>query len=133
MGTNYYAKPLFGPIKHIGKSSFGWCFALHVYPEEGLSTLDDWKKFLTKRRMLVRPRIVDEYGREISFDKMMRIITERTYKSDIVPFGYNDWEHFYRSNHAISGPNGLARSIIGSVHCVGHGDGTWDYIVGDFC
>ena len=30
-------------IIHIGKSSHGWCFALHVYPELDINTLEDWK------------------------------------------------------------------------------------------
>ena len=52
MGTNYYlyegseacptCKRPFEPL-HIGKSSAGWCFSLHVIPEEGINTLDDWR------------------------------------------------------------------------------------------
>lgn len=50
MGTNYYlhTKPDceccgrgFEPL-HIGKSSGGWCFSLHVMPEDNINTLDDW-------------------------------------------------------------------------------------------
>jgi len=52
MGTNYYLYPA-SPCKacgrsyeakHIGKSSAGWCFLLHVIPEEGINDLEDWKK-----------------------------------------------------------------------------------------
>jgi hypothetical protein len=35
-------------------------------------------------------------------------------------------------NHAELGPNGLLRSKVDDVHCIGHGEGTYDYIAGDF-
>ncbi len=51
MGTNYYLheKPdcecCGRPFEalHIGKSSSGWCFSLHVMPEDMINTLDDWR------------------------------------------------------------------------------------------
>ena len=36
MGTNYYLND-----RHIGKSSAGWYFALHIYPEENINSLDE--------------------------------------------------------------------------------------------
>ena len=36
-----------------------------------------------------------------------------------------------QNHHAIPGPNGLLRHRIGE-HCIGHGDGTWDLIRGEF-
>ena len=35
-------------------------------------------------------------------------------------------------NYAEPGPNGLVRAKINGVHCIGHGEGTWDYITGEF-
>ena len=29
---------------HIGKSSYGWAFSLHIIPHEGLNSLDDWRE-----------------------------------------------------------------------------------------
>jgi len=85
MGTNYYLQKKSGTCqtcghcsedpKHIGKSSGGWCFSLHVYPEENITTVT----------------IVNEYGETIS------------------------------PRHRVDGK-----------HCVGHGEGTWDYIIGEF-
>lgn len=54
MGTNYYAEyqppcPTCGrqdPPLHIGKSSAGWCFSLHVIPELGLNDWPEWEAWL---------------------------------------------------------------------------------------
>lgn len=71
MGTNYYLKPK--PCEccgrtdeglHIGKSSAGWCFSLHVIPEEGINGLDDWKSRFDEPGV----QIVNEYGEVVSKD-----------------------------------------------------------------
>jgi hypothetical protein len=130
MGTNYYLKMDIcdkcgreDPAKtlHIGKSSYGWCFSLHVIPGE-IPNLSEWQ------RLFPLGRIFDEYQEEISVEKMFALITERK--------GHEGKEHhdeeFHRSNHSEPGPKGLLRHRIDSVHCVGHGEGTWDYIFGEF-
>jgi len=134
MGTNYYAVKLeSAPCEscgrydvaervHIGKSSVGWCFALHVIPEMGIHTLEDWKTFLRQPRI----QIEDEYGAPWGLQEMLDRITKRGRNQP------GNWtEQDYRANNAEPGPENLARHKIGS-HCVGHGDGTWDYIVGEF-
>lgn len=142
MGTNYYAvvgtqetfcprceRP--GHVEemrwHIGKSSFGWCFSLHVGSSEEPHiprTLAAWQEVWAQSL-----RIEDEYEREVTPDEMLRIITERK-SIDADPFGRDaEW---FRANHAIQGPNGLARSYVDQFHCVGHGKGTYDLIVGVF-
>ena len=112
MGTNYYLhqKPdckccgrPFEPL-HIGKSSGGWCFALHVMPEDGINTLDDWRVLWSAPGAFIR----DEYGEKVSIADMERLITERKWRGGSVK-RHND-----------------------DRYCVGHGDGTWDYIVGEF-
>jgi len=136
MGTNYYLEentcshcgrgddPL-----HIGKSSCGWCFSLHVIQEEGIHNLDDWK-----RRWERGGTIKNEYGDTISQDDMLSTITKRKGK----PFDEWDWslqgpeEAFHNANHSIRGPNGLLRARIDGRHCVGHGWGAWDLIAGEF-
>ena len=135
MGTNYYwykEKPCptcgrsDAPL-HIGKSSAGWCFALHVIPEEGIKDLPDWiERFKSGR-------IEDEYGRDISAEDMVSTITKRGMgrPKERVPFGYSSWEAFHSSNQSCDGPNGLVRAAIGR-HCSGHGEGTWDLIGGEF-
>lgn len=134
MGTNYYLHdrepcPHCGrefPGKHIGKSSWGWCFGLRVIPEDGINTLDDW------RREWSRPGayIVDEYGDRKSAEEMERCIVDRKRNRQ-----RSNWigasESRYRREY-FSGPNGLLRHRIDGRHCVGHGEGTWDYIAGEF-
>ena len=111
MGTNYYLheKP---PCKccgrsneplHIGKSSGGWCFALHVIPEECIDTLDDWRERWNQPESI----ILDEYGGIVSVTEMERIITCRVWKGN-TPMHHED------------------------NRCVGHGEGSWDYITGEF-
>ena len=41
-------------VLHIGKSSSGWCFSLHVIPEQGINSLQDWVKlFIDPERMIL--------------------------------------------------------------------------------
>lgn len=140
MGTNYYWHP--PPAEkcptcghaekrdaiHIGKSSVGWCFSMHVVPEERLNNLADWVA------RWVTGRIEDEYGREVPGGEMFAIITKRDRSKipDICPpNGYTTWTAFHVANNSEPGPLGLWRHRIGR-YCVGHGEGTWDLIPGDF-
>jgi len=137
MGTNYYwhenakceccgrsYKPL-----HIGESSAGWCFSLHVIPELGINDLDDWRKRWKRPNTFIR----NQYGETITPEGMDRIITKRTGNLDV------GWEErfassestFHRENHSQRGPYGLVRHELGR-YCVKHGDGTWDCIPGEF-
>lgn len=128
MGCNFYlVKPACEhcgrsdePL-HIGKSSSGWCFSLHVMPEMGINTLDDWMP------LLATGTIKDDYGETCSIEELLGIIREREGTEAPRP-GFS-----YEQNHAVPGPNGLVRARIDSRHCVGHGEGTWDYIIGYFC
>lgn len=140
MGTNYYwikedtTCPHCGrrdPDEeriHIGKSSGGWCFSLHVDPSIGIGSLDDWiERFDTGF-------IEDEYGDRLSVGEMIETIVDR---SNPVAFddkkwmSYRDEDDFHIKNQSFRGPNNLLRHKI-SQHCVGHGAGTWDLIVGEF-
>ncbi len=147
MGTNYYhyQTPLNycdccgrfdsqdEPL-HIGKSSGGWVFSLHIIPELGLHDLEDWTaRFQTGE-------IRDEYGTQIEPGLMLKTITERTWtKRDwesewwSVPgfYSYQSESDFHDKNHSERGPNGLLRHRIGP-HCVKHGAGTWDCMPGAF-
>lgn len=111
MGTNYYlhrdvcphCKRSDSPL-HIGKSSAGWCFALHVDEEAGINSLADWQALWASPGS----KIMNEYGDNISPPEMLATITERIH------------------------PRGLSRHIKDGRHCVGNGDGTYDLIRGEF-
>jgi hypothetical protein len=128
MGTNYYwyEKPAcaccgreYEPL-HIGKSSAGWCFGLHVIPEEGIHDLDDWLERFACEESLIR----DEYGDIVDSLDMIGYITRRS--------SVHVWTvRELLENHAVSGPNNLARHQLG-YNCVKHGEGTWDCIEGEF-
>ena len=140
MGTNFYlhrtdesAGEVASPL-HIGKSSMGWCFSLHVYPERGIRDLNDWLPLFKDGD------IFDEYGEHVPAQEMMAIISERSRASreDWDTFGtrvgqlYGSSEsEFHLRNQSERGPRGLLRHRI-SLHCVAQGAGTWDCIVGDF-
>jgi hypothetical protein len=134
MGTNYYwyEKPAceccgrsYEP-KHIGKSSGGWCFSLHVIPEDEINDLPDWKKlWLTPGSF-----ILDEYGRKFKSQEMKDIITNRAWTIKKPEIGGKLFD--YKSNYAEPGPNGLVRHTVDKIHCIGHGNGTWDLIIGEF-
>ena len=126
MGTNYYLRynrcEHCGRYdkRHIGKSYPGWCFALHVYPEERINDLPEWE-FLWQLG-----EIYDGYGNKVDPVEMKRIITERTWKGSDLD------ESWFKKNDAEPGPNGLARGRIDGIHHIGHGAGTWDLMVGEF-
>ena len=125
MGTNYYTtkRGSSAPVLHVGKSSGGWCFSLHVIPEDGIKTWEDWKAYLKRRK------IVNEYGDKISLKELINIVEDRGWEAPLP----NDPE-FYKKNYAERGPNNLLRHDLASCeHCIGHGEGTWDYITGIFC
>jgi hypothetical protein len=137
MGTNYYLKTAACECcglhderntMHIGKSSGGWCFSLHVGKwlndsddEPEAHNLEDWQALWSRDGWV----IVDEYGRPVTPKEMLRIITERGRDEPSIGFDYH-------RNHAQPGPNNLARHRIDGKLCVGHGEGTYDYITGEF-
>lgn len=113
MGTNYYwhAEPPCSECGrpheklHIGKSSGGWAFALHVIPERGINSLDNWRTLWAKEGSYIR----NEYGDKVSVADMEHTVTKRTWHT-----------------------GELLRATIDYRHCIAHGDGTWDHILGDF-
>lgn len=140
MSTNYYLHtgekcPTCGheidPI-HIGKSSAGWCFLLHIYPEKGINKLEDWRKLWNKEGCYIE----DEDGQDISIRSMEKKITDRS----TTPWGDKIWvigegmrgysseQEFHLANHSERGPNGLARC---KRRCGDEG-GTWDLLKGDW-
>jgi hypothetical protein len=121
MSTNYYLKIKGQEPKHIGKSSAGWCFTLRVYPSDGIHNLVDWIKHIIT---LDKPKIKDEYGEKLTLRELLAQITERS-RSE--PGNL----HLAEKNGAVKGPNNLARHKIDQF-CIGHGEGTWDYVIGEF-
>lgn len=113
MGTNFYwlekpPCPTCGHAeegKHIGKSSVGWVFALHVYPEEGIHGLDDWIARFFRDGTDIR----DEYGKLVPASEMVQRIAGRS-----------------------AGGRELLRASPDGRHTLGHGPGTWDLHVGEF-
>lgn len=151
MGTNYHLIKKCSSCNHeeklhIGKSSAGWCFALHVYPKSEnkqieekvignfikrdivIESLYDWKKWFNNLDW----RIFNEYGAELYPSEIIEIITNRYWKvHKEVPELYKSWEDFHNKNQSESGPNNLMRARI-NERCIGHGEGTWDLMVGEF-
>lgn len=158
MGTNYYLhKPLRNVCEHcgrhdkpekihLGKSSSGWCFSLHVYPD---TNLFDWPEIRTwlEQQLLTGSVIKDEYSEQVSLEKFESIVTERYQKKEfdwdtewwcpkkigtITLPGYTSEDHFHESNHSARGPYGLLRHRVDQIHCISNGFGTWDCIIGEF-
>ena len=130
MGTNYYLRQNCcahcgrgSDTLHIGKSSAGWVFALHVDPDDGRANLDDWKRLFNDPTSA----IYDEYGANVSVEQMLAVITQRSWpkKDDRTP-------DFLSRNYAEEGPNNLLRSVVDGRRCLGHGDGTWSHHTGYF-
>lgn len=112
MSTNYYwISPVdymhgdFDDCRsvHIGASSHGWCFALHVIPERGIHDLPDWQALFD----IPGSFIVDEYGSVISADDLV--------------------------NKVVLNRGGtVQRHTIDGRYCIAHGKGTYDLFVGEF-
>ena len=136
MGTNYCLHQPQCPLckhqpepLHIGKSSIGWVFALHVMPEKGINDLDDWKPLLDATESMIK----DEYGDVKSSSEMLEWITDRSRDQswdECTWFGYKSEAHFHRQNNSIRGPNNLLRHQIDREYCLSHGAGTWDCLAG---
>lgn len=130
MGTNYYAKLEDDTELHIGKSSGGWCFSLHIYPKIGIDDLPDWIDFLAANHY----KIKNEYEEPVTLDELFGVITLRKGRHNFdEPFPesnfcrYKSWEEFHNINYSEPGPNGLLRHQLG-YGCVKQGSGTWDCI-----
>jgi len=130
MSTNYYwfANPECAPI-HVGKSSYGWCFSLHVARtddsqeyRDGLPLdLDGWRALFARPGSFIR----DEYGGTVTAEDMLSIITQRSRPKWTAD---GDW---CDQNFASRGPNNLARLTHGHGR-PGPDNETWDYCYGDF-
>jgi hypothetical protein len=135
MSTNYYlhapacthcGKEEEPPL-HLGKSSIGWCFGLHVYPEDDIN---NWQQLWSRIDYLTKDHdheIRDEYGDFVDNGKFFSIVWDRSGKPDKL-FD----KQWLKDNHAQIGPYGLARHALLAGHCIGHGEGPFDYIIGDF-
>lgn len=118
-------------VLHIGKSSAGWTFALHVIPEQRLNDLENWEMLLSEPGV----QIFDEYGKEIDLAALLSTIRERGRAGQRLATrqsGYEDWSAFHAANHSEEGPGGLVRSRVDGKRCIKQGAGTWDCHLGDF-
>lgn len=119
MGTNYYwhedqcehcrrtSKPI-----HIGKSSMGWAFSLHVGREwdDTPKDLDDWLVQFQKPGSV----IMDEYDRVITVEDMIKTITER-------------------DDYRPSDDKPLRHHIEDRQHCLkAFYDKSYDYCIGEY-
>lgn len=87
---------------HIGKSSSGWAFLLHIDDER--RSLSDWLRLWETGG----GRIVDEYGDEKTIAEVLNTITNRTHL------------------------NGLSRLSTEYPEQAKPGPGTWDLCPGEF-
>jgi len=85
---------------HIGKSSAGWCFALHVYPEDDIRTIRDWAFLFSEAGSWIE----DEDGEVIAANEMLDRIRR---------VGYQE-------------PKDGWQRIVDATP----GEGLWDYVVG---
>lgn len=117
MGTNYYFKGV-----HIGKVSSGWVFAMNTHPDDGIASWDDWKKVIDG------DPVVNEYDEIIPFEQFRVEVEDRKH-----PFGLRPKDT--SKLLGVSGVDritGLFRHQIGYGSCIGHGEGSWDYMRGVF-
>jgi hypothetical protein len=154
MSTNYYLE---SPrckdcghaerVEHLGKSSVGWVFSLHIYPESGIHDLSDIEKWIKRETVRGQLQICSEYGEVLSWMDFLVIVTKRSNPRIIRDGWESEWwnmggwphSHYYTSegdfhckNSSKRGPSGLLRHRVDDNHCVANGAGTWDLIIGEF-
>lgn len=142
MSTNYYIQfennpfeELFNCIIHFGKSSCGWHFTLHVYPEKNINNFEDWLNVINKHPN----KIKDEYNAIISFEELVDVICNRSGEEsipDVIDMTMFLGKHISKEeylvmNHAKIGKNNLLQHI--GENCIGtHDKFPIDYIIGEF-
>jgi hypothetical protein len=140
MGTNYYRQNLVGRCSecgrpheteyvqrlHIGKSSFGWCFSLHVYPERGILSPEDWKREWSHEGFEIR----DEYDRLVTQQTMWETITNRQHSGSHKSIDGKGNEYSLLGQYEL-GPNNLLRNPAKEGECW-PGEGTWDCCAYEF-
>ncbi len=132
MGTNYYLyerkncphcnQPMPENRLHIGKSSAGWAFSLHVIPEENLNDIFDW----SKRWEEAGCRIEDEYSRLVTPYEMLKHIVLRR---RIPPDSDRPFDH--AANGSEPAPNGLVISRHSRLK-PSRGEAVWSHSPYDF-
>lgn len=106
---------------HIGKSSVGWCFGLHVEVDDPTHPMD-----LTEWRVAFEDGVItNEYDDVISRNEMLDKITKRS-----CSYG-TPTEQWLQENNAVIGPGSLVRHQLGD-YCIAHGDSTYDLLAGWF-
>lgn len=132
---------------HIGKSSYGWHYALAIYPEYGINNLEDWKNLFSNKNNY----ILDEENRKVSAEEMLDSIINRKHKG-ISEFKtledfeaaqlaiendfnkkflnfrsyYTTYDELLAANHAQRGLNGLWAHTEDKF--ITRTTGTYDYI-----
>ena len=122
MGVNFYwhEKPKCdkcgrcGERVHIGKSSFGWCFGLHIHPHDDIYNLSDW----IERFDHPGSWIENEYGEVISKEEMLQWIRREGE-------GWDEWrkKHGKFKRHEFGGRWGMEGA---------YGEGDYDLCNYDF-
>lgn len=121
MGTNYYAVKTCECCGnedkyHIGKSSGGWVFSLHVEPDEGINDLYDVMQIIKDPKR----KVVNEYGDTIFKKNLLDIIKNRKCEErGEPPNSFSSWGQFHRINDSLEGPNNLLRHKL-KHNCIAH-------------
>ena len=107
MGTNYYAQTdkcsFCGRADHrVHIGKDSRGWKFALHVTPALKTLEDWDEYLRSDGV----DIVNEYGTVVELESLMKRITDRQ-------------------------PPLLQHPVDGE-HCVGHSEGTYDYIAGEF-
>lgn len=138
----------------IGEYNFGWCFALYVYPDQHIKTLNDWLQILNSLNVKNESIISLEYEgngvnpREDSINiYSLKSMIKNNYdlreppkelfnnsKNIFIKSLYRDYDDFLNRNNLMEGPKNLLRRKIDGRYCIDHGEGdfTFDYINGNF-
>ena len=142
-------------LVHLGKSSFGWRFSLHVYPASGIMNWNDIHE------LIYNAKIFDEYGDEIQYDQFCEIVMNRSRDREFpmkvmatlnTPDRFeriengilgsyvmvkDEWEYFDATGYFLDKKGNQIHPIDGR-HCIGNGRNTdkvcqtYDYIIGNF-
>ena len=147
MGTNYYlhikkpdqkvVTPMSFNTYHIGKSSYGWAFSLHVDEYEGVNSLQDLKNKILEAGE--NATIQDEYGNIFTLDELLSVILDRSWGNYCASEEeFKTSKHMFPDDFLTSTRHKIYKSMrrhtIDGRFCVGWSseEETYDLIKGSF-
>lgn len=114
---------------HIGKSSAGWLFSMHVIPSEDIESWNDWQSVLQ-----ASGKIFDDSHNVVTFEELRQIVEDRSAKHPL-EFDWSTKEELIAETITYNTKYNLLQTGPKAEHFTKtvFGEGPWKYCNYDFC